>query len=595
MIVQGLSALSRGFICRSGGAIRSYLCFLLLFWSLRCSSVEASLAEGSDSRLEQMVEARRAELLNKFNAKFPSGASQHKAACACYSLDHPFGQRHQLQTLCVCDNFCYDGSQFVAAGDPERTICADPVDAVEGGPAVPIRCGEEPLWSKAATAVGVEGLWLPVQHRSADWWAAKQPVWWPGMTYVAMLTQDTANAVHLLAKCMTLLLMNNVTLDTFKFSVDRIALPRHEGLLAKMRGGGTYGFHSVMLSTLIMEAVRAIYGLDALGGEAMAPHNVLGDVSMGFGLVEFENAFDEATEERPLCFERAVFPGILKNIAYVGGTKAQKFFVSRLKQYLQIKTHLATEKVRITYIIRSPEKNSGRRAFFPEAADSFLELLNSFDMEVRVVDFDGMTCRDQIQTVLDADIIISLHGQGLTSPATFGRPETIIIELMPFHTFHVLYYQKAVSTGMTYMMHQLRKGRAQEGDDNFPELSVELCEMDKNCKQYFYHTRRVDLTSSDIDDLRVLLEIAKTFVLAARNDVAKAGASLKATYSTLCVDTSTIMGCRHTFVHSPAADFGTECIVTRFCNGDPAKLRIAEQAFLDSLVAEHAKASNSLV
>eukprot|EP00475_Leptophrys_vorax_P008739 TRINITY_DN15688_c0_g1_i1.p1 TRINITY_DN15688_c0_g1~~TRINITY_DN15688_c0_g1_i1.p1 ORF type:complete len:244 (-),score=7.95 TRINITY_DN15688_c0_g1_i1:63-725(-) len=198
--------------------------------------------------------------------------------------------------------------------------------------------------------------------------------------------------------------------------------------------------------------------------------------------------------------------------------------------------------------------------------DALYDLFYDMGFKVRRLDFSRLSFRQQYEAVLTAEVIVGVHGAGLTSAAAFARNRSVVLEIMPHNTFNPRYYFMAVQAGVTYFMHQLRPGAKQPLDEEFETLTVRKCSGVPACKKYFYEDRLVNVTKEDVGDLRMLLEEARTFVRQARWNLQWAARRLKARYETLCAGgTKRDIACRMDIIRSPVAGLDKECIVKMDC------------------------------
>eukprot|EP00271_Cylindrocystis_brebissonii_P006569 TRINITY_DN19346_c0_g1_i2.p1 TRINITY_DN19346_c0_g1~~TRINITY_DN19346_c0_g1_i2.p1 ORF type:complete len:585 (-),score=67.91 TRINITY_DN19346_c0_g1_i2:170-1873(-) len=537
--------------------------FILLFQTvgLVAGTFSSEALRIYDTRLQEAVSARQSALQQAFAGANPK---ERKSACSCYGVRHGFGHR---QSLCIFDNLCFNGSHMVAAGDPSTLTCREPSDVLETGPVLAISCEAKKRWEAAVKQVEVENLNGSVVLQDQKWLTSRDPVWRLGLTYFTTLSRSCRELGHFIGKAMSLLLVNNCTLKAFQTPVEHIALPRHHEFLLTMRNEGSVGTRAMLLSILVQEAMRGLFGTDVRRSQSFRAHRLLGTKPMADGLLEFEGAFQAASDEKPLCFQRVMLPGTLRGISYVGGLEVKDYFVDRLKAdfHLPRDPVFVEGRVRLAYIGRKPNVADDKRLLTPGSAKALSTLLASLDVEVRRLDLENTTFRDQLVAVQETEIFIALHGSALVVPTTFGRPETVIIELMPFHMFQDTYYHKAISTGMTFMMHQCRRGIPQPGDDMFSNTTLKQCAHWRECKLHYSHGRPVQLTREDLEDLETLLKLAKSFVLRARTGLYAAGTSLRRAYSRLCIERRIVANCRQTFLHSSPADPFNECVLSRDC------------------------------
>ncbi|CAI5995582.1 unnamed protein product [Closterium sp. NIES-64] len=181
-------------------------------------------------------------------------------------------------------------------------------------------------------------------------------------------------------------------------------------------------------------------------------------------------------------------------------------------------------------------------------------------------DFTRLSFRQQYEAVLNAEVIVGVHGAGLTSAAAFARNRSVVLEIMPHNTFNPRYYFMAVQAGVSYFLHQLRPGAKQPLDEEFETLTVRKCSSVPDCRKYFYEDRLVNVTKEDLEDLKVLLGEARTFVRQARWNLNWAGKRLRMRYETLCsAGKARDIGCRMDLIRSPVADVKTECLMKMDC------------------------------
>ena len=185
---------------------------------------------------------------------------------------------------------------------------------------------------------------------------------------------------------------------------------------------------------------------------------------------------------------------------------------------------------------------------------------------MREVNFDGMPFRDQVQHTIDADILFSIHGAGLTIPSTFGRHKSVVLEVMPYFTSHIMYRYKALASGITYMGYQCHKGTSQAGDSRYEQTSIPECmTKDKACKAHFLHVRKMDLVDSDISGIRELLNIARNFVMSTRTSVKAGKRFLKQVYMERCEIFQFNDDCRSSFIQSPLVGIHRTCVIEFEC------------------------------
>ncbi|CAI5978616.1 unnamed protein product [Closterium sp. NIES-65] len=120
-------------------------------------------------------------------------------------------------------------------------------------------------------------------------------------------------------------------------------------------------------------------------------HRTLGDAPMAFGLVEFESAWNAATEARPLCFERLLLPGVLKGQAFPSHPTQGTFLDRHLRAKLGLDPPGKVEwgrdgvrgwRPRVLYITRLGAELKLRRTFLPESHEALLKLMEELGLQV---------------------------------------------------------------------------------------------------------------------------------------------------------------------------------------------------------------------
>jgi len=104
---------------------------------------------------------------------------------------------------------------------------------------------------------------------------------------------------------------------------------------------------------------------------------------------------------------------------------------------------LGRDRPRILYVRRDPP-----RCLTQEAETAMLGLLSA-RTDIATVDFTGMDWEDQVRAAADADIILGVHGNGLTN-ALWLPPHGTVIELFPDHVHHYDYQMLAEAMGLDY-------------------------------------------------------------------------------------------------------------------------------------------------
>jgi len=93
---------------------------------------------------------------------------------------------------------------------------------------------------------------------------------------------------------------------------------------------------------------------------------------------------------------------------------------------LQVTTLPAAEKLRITYVKRHPP-----RALTPELEEALIQSIETkTGIPVHRVDFAAISFEDQLRIVANTDVLIGVHGNGL-SHIVFLPPSATVFELFP--------------------------------------------------------------------------------------------------------------------------------------------------------------------
>ncbi|CAI5519867.1 unnamed protein product [Closterium sp. Naga37s-1] len=529
------------------------------------------------------------------SASASAAASAEKpAGCSCYTVRNSFCC---WQSLCVCHNVCYNGSALVGDFGSQPCIRAPLPEAAENGagnetarekrrrqrllqeenPLVPVTCRRLDKFRRILRITLKEAPIDGIGQRDKGWRKGRERIEWrKGMTYLQPLDADCLNIASFFGKVGQLLLINNASKPALPHPVDRFMFPRAPQLLQAVQAAGKDSWHVVVLRQLLGLAVAPMLGETALKKASMAARRFLGTESLAGGLVEFEPAFEAASETRPLCFAKVVIPGKLKAITYPGGPSEAEMFKAHLGSSLGLPnpplplgdspSARAKPRVQLLFIRRNRTNVGGRRILDDESDGALYDLFYDMGFKIRRADFTRLSFRQQYEAVLNAEVIVGVHGAGLTSAAAFARNRSVVLEIMPHNTFNPRYYFMAVQAGVSYFLHQLRPGAKQPLDEEFETLTVRKCSSVPDCRKYFYEDRLVNVTKEDLEDLKVLLGEARTFVRQARWNLNWAGKRLRTRYETLCsAGKARDIGCRMDLIRSPVADVKTECVMKMDC------------------------------
>jgi hypothetical protein len=104
---------------------------------------------------------------------------------------------------------------------------------------------------------------------------------------------------------------------------------------------------------------------------------------------------------------------------------------------------LDRNRPKLLYVRRDPP-----RRLTPEAETAMLGFLAG-RAEIVTVDFTGMSWADQVRVSADADIMVGVHGNGLTN-AMWLPPQGTVIEIFPDRAHHYDYQMLSEAMGLDY-------------------------------------------------------------------------------------------------------------------------------------------------
>ncbi|CAI5494121.1 unnamed protein product [Closterium sp. Naga37s-1] len=516
--------------------------FLLFFLVLAASrdiavGVRANAAAERRKEMDQMLQAQVDKMLATFEKDADvASLTQQQTSCSCYHIRNDYCCH---QYMCICSPMCWNGYELISLGQPKCAPAAEHTAPPPGQDPIlsPVDCTHQREFTSALSDIVSITAEARLAERSAGgrgggrgdggegWLGSRREVDWQfGLTMLQRFNDSSVNLSHFAEKALTLLLANNFTAPALlRPMVTRFMLPREELVLEKMRMKGGEAVHARLLQAMIEFAVTPVLSPRIHMSRQLHDHRTLGDAPMAFGLVEFESAWNAATEARPLCFERLLLPGVLKGQAFPSHPTQGTFLDRHLRAKLGLDPPGKVEwgrdgvrgwRPRVLYITRLGAELKLRRTFLPESHEALLKLMEELGLQVTMVEMGQLTFRQQFEAIQSADIVISLHGAALTNVALFARRTTALIEVMPYGVVHELYYSLSLNSGIPYFLKMCRKGEAQEGDlAEFEGLSYKEC-MHKNlaCKWHHIHIRRIELTDRDLMDLKKMLLVAKDIV-----------------------------------------------------------------------------------
>lgn len=178
------------------------------------------------------------------------------------------------------------------------------------GPVVPVPCNIS-KWQDLQTAK--ETGFGPVVQRPMDWLSDRTITWRYGTSCLVHLERATTNVAHLHSRVNMLLLMNLATVPAFSDVISRFLFriaPEGIGQYLKteiLSPENVHPYHATYLAEVL-----SMVNMRAFEGRRLKVKQILGTGSKAHGRVEFGGALAEATEDRPVCFQKALVPGILK-------------------------------------------------------------------------------------------------------------------------------------------------------------------------------------------------------------------------------------------------------------------------------------------
>lgn len=252
--------------------------------------------------------------------------------------------------------------------------------------------------------------------------------------------------------------------------------------------------------------------LIASNGEMEKPENWEGYNQVTTHLIKalFPNAeiklwadFMQETEGSLLCFEKVITSDrsmeYLKKEPYrtdrmLGGyfqnltKKSLDNMAAKVHQYAQV-DKIQSEKLVVTYVTRTPP-----RCLPPNIEGVLLDKIQQLpNVELRVVDFAALSFKEQINSVANTDVLIGVHGNGL-SHALFLPSGASLIEIFPVDTFRVEYRILAKARELNYFGLLPNIGWI---DDQSKE------------KLEFYGEGSIAITNADIDAIIAVLKECK--------------------------------------------------------------------------------------
>ncbi|CAI5460175.1 unnamed protein product [Closterium sp. Yama58-4] len=320
------------------------------------------------------------------------------------------------------------------------------------------------------------------------------------------------------SKAAHILLVNNVTVKTGLPRVDRFLLPRADWTVHRMKEHGPHGWLPSMLHLLLRMALEPLLPASLLPAllASISPSSLLTPGPLAGGRVEFEGQLNAASDERPMCFQTLVVPGLLKAITFNGMAEEAELVRQRLREVFltpegqPVPDIMAASsnggtgnsssssgssgsggggdrhypddgsRVRLLYVTRNDTMTTGRRVMHPDSHKALQELFNRMGFEVTMTEYAVLPFSQQLALTDSAEVIVALHGAGLTNPTCFARSDAIVLEISPFGVFYDLYYYTAINAGINYMQYQCTAGPppAPANDSLYAGMSPMECDKD---------------------------------------------------------------------------------------------------------------------
>lgn len=317
----------------------------------------------------------------------------------------------------------------------------------------------------------------------------------PGTTlFIAIDPQDT----HIAKAAMRYFLAYSVIKNPSTYGLTKpvnnviVVVPKWQADL--YRGNGWVGG----ALRKILRDVGGVKNVVVVGGKSRMFHELVDAGILG----------DWTRRKSAVCFESVVRIGALANRFSIPDEEKE------MKNQSILAAPLSSEAVsfhndafdygprrgKIIYVRRSIEEN-GRRFLYDDVEKGLLEALERAagftGAKVQVLEDGGagklLSFVQQISMVRDADVVIGIHGAGLTN-AMFAPPSATLVELMPYQ-YNSRLYRSVENSGMRYTKIKIATG--QEYRDIKKFKSRKFCMADEKCQQ-FYRDQDIMLIDTDI-------------------------------------------------------------------------------------------------
>ncbi|MDO7874165.1 glycosyltransferase family 61 protein [Hymenobacter sp. ASUV-10] len=130
-----------------------------------------------------------------------------------------------------------------------------------------------------------------------------------------------------------------------------------------------------------------------------------------------------------------------------------------------------------------PPGQPGRRVYVSRARQRIRRLLNEAAIEpllrqygFETVYFETLSFEEQVQLLLETDVLVGIHGAGLTN-TLFMRPNTTVVEFMSDSSCNPCYYHLASGLGLNYNCLPSRSAEQGAAAHNNSDLTVDASQL----------------------------------------------------------------------------------------------------------------------
>lgn len=499
----------------------------------------------------------------------------------------PACPRYRVQVLCVCGPLCWTGKELVGIVKrlSEPVACQDPAAAarmgsvqVDGDVLKPLKCGELlPDKINPLSAALEEGGFRSLGKRDLNWMAhRRRTTSWrlDGASFVRQLdVRAASDAAAFAGGLYPLLLLNNATgKAVLQPTVRHFVFPRDKFFRAVAEEHGPEGLLAHTLELLLRSSLEPL-GLGSGGFVLPEWHRLrvvrdevpveeeellgggkktAGEDARVHRHVEFERAWEAATDAAPLCMQQVVLAGSLKGLVYPNNSAQAQKFQAQALSFLGLQPEpppTAAGQVRLLFMRRADvsdrvlEAESEQRlmGIFRDLAFGRIEVL---DLHSGGQGGTPLALAQVVHAVQNADVVVGLHGSALFHTGAFLREGTVVLEIVPHHLFFTDVQVLVAASGGLFIQHMLLPSAApppgpsasrgpsttsssssnqssskdtidfREWDAEYAKHTVAHCmnsRLNFQCRQYFMRDRPIVISQGDAEDLTGLLGLAKHF------------------------------------------------------------------------------------